>query len=736
MNATYAMEQSINTAFIDMSASIPDGPDKILKTANQLGIPPADRDPDFPGIPESSGEDLEADSRITLGKARLSPINMANAYATIAAEGQRADVHVIEKVKNSAGETLYNFKQPDRPGVSKDVAADTSYAMQQVVQNGTGQAALGLSPYHAAGKTGTATNDKDQVSSAWFVGYTPQLSTAVMYVRGDGDDQLDGWLPSYFGADYPADTWTAIMRRDMEGLEVEYFPPPANLDGDAPEDGHAPYTPPPTPTKKPSPTKTTKTPDEPTPTARRRTTPPPAADADRLVQPARLPDRPRTPVARPHAHRQPDGGGVAAAAASGPGTRRRSGSGRGDHPARWRRPARVRDRVHPTLDDPVVTALSESVGGPVGQRVGRHPWWTPVRVVLALTALCFALGMVQKASCYDHTWQNGDAVYSHLCYSDLPYLYTGRGFVELNWPFTDDAQVRDRYDVMEYPVVISYYAWGAAWVTHWLNGSPDISPRYAQGVGGLSSDPEVSKEIRYFVIVNAVGFAVAALLAAWLLSGVNPRRPWDAALFALSPALALSALVNWDMLAVVLVAGALWAWARDRPVLTGVLIGLGTATKLFPLFLLGGVLVICLRNRRVRDFALTAGAAVAAWVLANLPAYLTGPEQWRVFWHFNADRGRRPRLDLAGRGAGEGHRDPGAHDQRGLLGLLRGLVPRGPRAGHAGARDPAAGAARLPGGRRLPAGEQGLLAPVRPLAAAARRDRAPALARPAGLAGR
>jgi membrane peptidoglycan carboxypeptidase len=266
VNATYALEQSINTAFIDMSSSIPDGPEKILKTANQLGIPPADRDPDFPGIPESSGEDLEADSRITLGKARLSPINMANAYATIAAEGQRSDVHVIEKVTNSAGEVLFNFKQPDRPGVSKDVAADTSYAMQQVVKNGTGQAALGLLPYPAAGKTGTATNDKDQVSSAWFVGYTPQLSTAVMYVRGDGDDQLDGWLPSYFGADYPADTWTAIMRRDMEGLDVESFPPPANLDGDAPEDGHAPYTPPPSPTKKPSPTKTTQTPEEPSST--------------------------------------------------------------------------------------------------------------------------------------------------------------------------------------------------------------------------------------------------------------------------------------------------------------------------------------------------------------------------------------------------------------------------------------------------------------------------------------
>ena len=47
-----------------------------------------------------------------------------------------------------------------------------------------------------------------------------------------------------------------------------------------------------------------------------------------------------------------------------------------------------------------------------------------------------------------------------MCYSDLPYLYTGRGFAELNWPYTDDQQVRARYEVMEYPVVISYCACG------------------------------------------------------------------------------------------------------------------------------------------------------------------------------------------------------------------------------------------------------------------------------------
>jgi membrane peptidoglycan carboxypeptidase len=144
--------------------------------------------------------------------------------------------------------------------------------LQQVVQSGTGTAALGINR-PAAGKTGTATNSLDQVDSAWFTGYTPQLSTSVMYVRGKGNEQLDGWLPSYFGGDYPADTWTAVMNHDMEGVEEQEFPPPANVDGEAPDDGHAP-TLPPKPTKKPTPTSTpsdtgrpTKTPTEvPTPT--------------------------------------------------------------------------------------------------------------------------------------------------------------------------------------------------------------------------------------------------------------------------------------------------------------------------------------------------------------------------------------------------------------------------------------------------------------------------------------
>ena len=255
--ATYALEESINTAFVDMSASIPDGPEKIEAMANALGIPPAKPDKKYPGIPKVSRDLSSDDALITLGRARISPINMANAYATIANGGVRANVHVIKKVEDRSGEDAKVYDVVNTDALDPDIDADVSYAMQQVVQQGTGRAALELGR-PAAGKTGTATNDKDQVSSAWFVGFTPQISTAVMYVRGDGDDQLDGWLPSYFGADYPARTWTAIMQQDMEGMDVEEFPPPANVDGEAPTEGHDPEpttAPPPTkrPTKQPSP---------------------------------------------------------------------------------------------------------------------------------------------------------------------------------------------------------------------------------------------------------------------------------------------------------------------------------------------------------------------------------------------------------------------------------------------------------------------------------------------------
>ncbi|MCL2540831.1 MAG: glycosyltransferase 87 family protein [Nocardioidaceae bacterium] len=298
----------------------------------------------------------------------------------------------------------------------------------------------------------------------------------------------------------------------------------------------------------------------------------------------------------------------------------------------------MEEQVHPTLDDGVVGALSGAVGGPMGQHALPHRWWTPTRVLLLLTAVVFSLGLVQKAPCALATGKDQDWTYSHMCYTDLRPLYVPRGFAELKWPYSSDAQTRARYDVMEYPVGISYWAWGTAWVTHWLDGSPDVDARAEKPVDQLWGDPSVQRELDIFTLVNAVGFAALALLSTWLLARVDRRRPWDAAIFALSPTLLLTGLINWDLLAVATVAGALWAWSRGRPLLTGVLIGIGTATKLYPLLLLGGVLVLCVRQRRWRHLAVAVASAAVAWLVVNAPALLTGAAQWKVFWASNATR--------------------------------------------------------------------------------------------------
>ncbi|MFT4263262.1 MAG: glycosyltransferase 87 family protein [Nocardioides sp.] len=265
-------------------------------------------------------------------------------------------------------------------------------------------------------------------------------------------------------------------------------------------------------------------------------------------------------------------------------------------------------------------------------------WWSPLRVLLAVTAVTFALGMVQKSGCYEKTWEDSQGRYVQMCYSDLPYLYTGRGLAELAWPYSDDPATRSRYEVMEYPVGIAYWAWGAAWVTHVITGSPSTDARSETAVDQLWGLPEVHREIRPYVAVNALGFAILALAATWLLVLSRPRRPWDALWFAASPMLLLTGLINWDMLAVTCVAGALFAWSRGRPGWAGVAIGLGAAVKLYPLFLLGALLVICWRARRWSVFAVAVVSAALTWIVVNAPAMLGGLDQWKVFWSFNSER--------------------------------------------------------------------------------------------------
>ncbi|MET0837391.1 MAG: transglycosylase domain-containing protein [Marmoricola sp.] len=258
-----ATQNSVNTAYVDLTTSMENGPEKVVKMAKELGVPK-----NAPG--------LKPFPAVALGSATVSPIDMANSYATIANGGVHHDWFMVKRVSRASdGKVLYRHPRKSNRVLSEDLASDVSYALQETVEDGTASKALGIDR-PAAAKTGTATNDDEDVSSSWFVGYTPQVSTAVMYVRGKGNEALNGYLPSFYGGDYPASTWTAVMSALMEGLDIEDFPEPAFVDGEAPEDGHAPYTPPPpSPTKKANP----KPDKQPKPTATKPAEPEPSQPA-------------------------------------------------------------------------------------------------------------------------------------------------------------------------------------------------------------------------------------------------------------------------------------------------------------------------------------------------------------------------------------------------------------------------------------------------------------------------
>ena len=257
VNMLKATEQSINTAYVDLTTQMENGPKEVIDAAVAAGIP-------------RKAAGLTPDPTITLGTADIRPVDMAAAYSTFANEGRRNDWFVIQKVTDSNGDDLYNHKKNEKQAFPEDVNSNVVHAQQQVVKSGTGTAAQELG-CPAAGKTGTANlrPDKPGVTSAWFAGYTPKLATSVMYVKGkSGTENLDGvgGLTDFFGGAYPARTWTTFMSKALEGQECEEFPEVDYVNGSPTPT----YTPEPTPTEEPEPTPSL----EPSPTPREKPTPP------------------------------------------------------------------------------------------------------------------------------------------------------------------------------------------------------------------------------------------------------------------------------------------------------------------------------------------------------------------------------------------------------------------------------------------------------------------------------
>jgi len=203
-----ATAHSVNTVYVQLGEKV--GVQKVIDAAHAAGLP--------------SSTKLSTNGSMLLGSDSTHPIDEAAAYATFAAKGVYAAPYVVQSVTDAGGKVLYQAKEQKRQAFSPGVAADVDYAMQQVINSGTGTSAKIGRP--AAGKTGTTSGNV----SAWFTGFTPQLSAAVTMFR-DNNAPLAGigGYSQIYGGTLPAKMWAAFMKAALAHQKVVPFPPRANV---------------------------------------------------------------------------------------------------------------------------------------------------------------------------------------------------------------------------------------------------------------------------------------------------------------------------------------------------------------------------------------------------------------------------------------------------------------------------------------------------------------------------
>ncbi|MFE3941117.1 transglycosylase domain-containing protein [Streptomyces sp. NPDC059118] len=204
-----ATDKSVNAVYAQMAEDV--GPEKVKQTAIGLGIP-------------KNTPDLTATPSIALGVSTASVLDMTEAYATLANHGRHSAYVLVDRISKD-GEDL---ELPDSGhsdlAVSREAADTTTGILQSVVEGGTGTAAQGAGR-PAAGKTGTAEEDK----AAWFAGYTPDLTTVIAVM---GQDPETGVQKPLYGAlglaringgGVPAQTWAQYTEAALRSTPATDF---------------------------------------------------------------------------------------------------------------------------------------------------------------------------------------------------------------------------------------------------------------------------------------------------------------------------------------------------------------------------------------------------------------------------------------------------------------------------------------------------------------------------------
>ncbi|SMX70974.1 MULTISPECIES: transglycosylase domain-containing protein [Brevibacterium] len=239
-----ATQSSINTAYAALNVQV--GPDKTVDVAQRAGLSGNCTEEQLAsGDTGQCSIDLTPDKSNVLGTPSVKPIDMANAYATFASNGVHHETHAIKKVtQGTDDEEVYKPETKGKRVFDKAVMAETSYALQQVVNSGSGAYAANLGR-PAAGKTGTT----DKNLAAWFTGYTPNLATSVVLYREVDNKPIPigpyGGRGQVTGGSFPVQVWTEYMQQALEGTKVVQFPERGELpDKPKPKNTNAPAPPP------------------------------------------------------------------------------------------------------------------------------------------------------------------------------------------------------------------------------------------------------------------------------------------------------------------------------------------------------------------------------------------------------------------------------------------------------------------------------------------------------------
>nr|WP_306660143.1 transglycosylase domain-containing protein [Streptomyces polyasparticus] len=234
----FAMEKSINVPFAQLGIDV--GLDTTRKTAKALGIPESSFD---------TGNMRNVS--FSLGTSTPDAVSLSSAYATFAAEGQHFEPYSVTKVVKDEVERDGFEKPTAKDAIDPDVANGVTEVLENVVQNGTAKRIADIG-FPTAGKTGTT----DDNLSAWYAGYTPELSTAIGVFRSDPEEgkllRITGDAgDSIHGGEVPAQVWKDYMLEGTKGEEHSEFTPATDTGEIV---GKPSPSPTPTPSETPDPT--------------------------------------------------------------------------------------------------------------------------------------------------------------------------------------------------------------------------------------------------------------------------------------------------------------------------------------------------------------------------------------------------------------------------------------------------------------------------------------------------